>query len=86
MNTWLIVFAGENILQVKREAGLLEARANLEQAHHLLLAELEGARHALLLVHWTALEREALLERVSSDWSYFFVNRVQDLDGLETEF
>jgi len=83
MNAWLIVFAGENILQVKREAGLLEARANLEQAHHLLLTELEGERHALLLVHWTSLERDALLERVSNEWSYFFVNRVQDLHDVE---
>ena len=81
MNTWLIVFAGSNIKRVKREVSLLEAHATLEQARHLLVAELEGARHALLLVHWAALERDALLERVSKDWSYFFINQVRDLQA-----
>ena len=81
MDTWLIVFVGSNIERVKREVNLLEAHATLEQAHHLLMAELEGARHALLLVHWTALERDTLLERVSKDWSYFFVNQVRDLQA-----
>lgn len=83
--TWLVVFAGDaNWREIVSNAVRAIPRAH-EKAHEILFQEstLEPrdlARWGLLLVHWTAAERDRILETLQPLWDYGFVNRVHDLD------
>jgi len=47
-------------------------------AHELLFEEHAGERAAVLLVHWTDDERDALIAALEATWEYHFVNEVRD--------
>ena len=83
--TWLIVFEGHNLEKVKEAVREMERHSVHSQVHHVLFSESAGERQAILLVHWTALERDNFLERCSLEWNYHFVNRVQDLSESDSD-
>lgn len=60
----------------------LEGAANTNpQAHHVAFLEPNGERRAVLLVHWTPEERDALVGRLEAVWDGGFVNAVLDLEN-----
>ena len=82
VDTWLLVFAGTaDWSQIVAQGVAAVCPAHID-AHHILFLEVEAAkRSSLLLVHWSSLERDALLSRLEPHWEYGFVNAVRDLTG-----
>ena len=80
VDTWLLVFAGAADWSRIVAEGVAAVRPAHTDAHHILFLEVEAAgRSSLLLVHWSSLERDALLDALVTHWDYGFVNAVSDL-------
>lgn len=78
-SAWLIVWAGDGpwadpVARARDRVG-----PRHPDAHELLFTEESGERRALLLVHWTTAERDALVDDLRPRWAYHFVNAVRDL-------
>ncbi len=81
VDTWLLVFAGAadwTHIIAERMAAVRPAHT---EAHYILFLEVGATlrRSSLLLVHWSSLERDALVSTLELHWEYGFVNAVSDL-------
>lgn len=79
--TWLLVFSGEAGWPDLVAAAAAEIGPAAAEAHHVLFAESNGPRWALLLVHWSEGERDRMAACLGEHWDYGFSNRVDDLGG-----
>ena len=77
--TWLLVWGGDGLTAEDVAAATAAVTTSDERAHDLYFSEHEGPRRALLLVHWTAGERDQVLRRIEPHWGGGFVNEVHDL-------
>ena len=86
VDTWLLVFAGAADWSRIVAEGVAAVRPAQIDAHHMLFLEVGAAgRSSSLLVHWSSLERYALLGTLATHWDYGFVNAVSDLASPEAE-
>lgn len=77
---WQFVFQGDvdNWPEVVADAlGRVETRD--DRAHHILSREVDGPRWTLLLVHYSAEERQTVHNTLSEHWAFAFVNAVIDI-------
>lgn len=81
VDTWLLVFAGAADWSQIVAEGVKAVRPAHTDAHQILFLEVgaTAGRSSLLLVHWSSLERDALLSTLGTHWEYGFVNAVSDL-------
>ncbi len=76
--TWLLVWAG-SVGAAEVEAAIPAVTTSDPRAHTIYSTEHEGPRKSLLLVHWTAEERDQVLRTLEPHWDFCFVNEVHDL-------
>jgi hypothetical protein len=81
VDTCLIVFAGEHDWNNLIEGTVQKMRLEILEAHHVLFLEHGlNSRFALLLVHWTESECDAIVNVLEQFWEFGFVNGVMDLN------
>lgn len=77
--TWLLVWGGGDLTADDVAAAVTAVTTSDARAHDLFFSQPDGPRDALLLVHWTAEERDKVLEAIKPRWGGGFVNEVHDL-------
>lgn len=80
--TWLLVWTGDGVGAAEITAAVGAVGTSDDQAHDFYFTEEVGPRKALLLVHWSAGERDQVLQMLEPYWDFCFVNEVHDLGGL----
>ena len=78
---WLLVWAGDEDWESRITQVLDHVQTVSTDAHHILSRETHGERWSLLLVHYLANERDAIVSQLKDSWEYGFVNAVWDLES-----
>ena len=78
---WLLVWEGDEDWETRVAQILGSVQTISPDAHHILSREIDGERWSLLLVHYLATERDAIVSRLKGSWEYGFVNAVWDLES-----
>ena len=77
--TWLLVWAGDGVGEAEVKTAIDAVSTSDERAHDLYFTEGDGPRRALLLVHWSAGERDQVVRMLEPHWDFCFVNEVHDI-------
>ena len=78
---WLLVWEGEEDWEIRVAQILDHLETASTDAHHILSREIDGERWSLLLVHYLATERDAIVSQLKDSWEYGFANAVWDLES-----
>ena len=81
VDCWLLVWAGNGDWESRVAQVLDRVQTVSTDAHHILSRETNGERWILLLVHYQATERDAIVSQLKDSWKYGFVNAVWDLES-----